>query len=396
VCLSSAPTHDGFLRQLVALLDGHGLYVPDRPLRADPREAVALLGAGEVDLLDCTPDDLEALLDAGLREAPADRGQGRFEPVVVVGTRAAVSPELWRTLRSLSGVRGHVLYGPPECAFGATARATAGASARAGASRPMANVASHVLDLRGQPVPTRAVGELHLGGPSLARGHLGQPQPTRQRFVERTPEGASGRLLRTGQLARRLPDGGVELLGPVGGDADLGGFRVDPARIQAALAGCPGVRDVAVGLQRDERGKPRLVAHVVPAGEPPTLARLRACLWARLPGYACPSTIAVVPRLPARGVADVVAASFPPDPPPVDERADASAEASVLTALWAEVIGVEQVSPGENYWQTFSFLEVLDRARDAGVSVAGKHVTRNRTVQELAADLAADRHRPKA
>ncbi len=121
----------------------------------------------------------------------------------------------------------------------------------------------------------------------------------------------------------------------------------------------------------------QLVAHVVPAGDhPPNLAHVRARLWAELPGYAWPSAVVNVDgrRHPD---ADV---SHPP-------------EALFLAALWAEVLGIDRVALDQNYWQRFSFLEVVTRARQAGVALSDEQVTRNRTIATLATDMAAERRR---
>ncbi len=135
--------------------------------------------------------------------------------------------------------------------------------------------------------------------------------------------------------------------------------------------GCPGVRDVAVALHTGGSGEPRLVAYVVADRRSATLARLRAFVWSRLPGYACPSEIVVVPHLLPEGDGEVVT-GFVSTPVPGHLPRDISPEQSVLTSLWAEVLGVGRVGPEENYWQAFSFLEVLARARDAGLPVAGE------------------------
>ncbi|MDQ3645285.1 MAG: condensation domain-containing protein [Actinomycetota bacterium] len=177
--------------------------------------------------------------------------------------------------------------------------------------------------------------------------------------------------------ARRLSQLAVGVQPPPSSDGqvDLRGSRVELARMASALAECPGVRDVAVTLERDEHGEPALVASVVPDGRPPTLTDLRTFLWSRLPGYAWPSAMVVVGSLAAA------------------QEARLSVDESLLSTLWGEVLGVERAAPAESYSQAFSFTRALARAREAGVPVPGEHVARNRTVRTLAAALAARRHR---
>ncbi|HWF26708.1 MAG TPA: AMP-binding protein, partial [Solirubrobacteraceae bacterium] len=373
--LCPGPTDDAFLRRLVAMVGGDTLHIAKRSLRADPAMALALLAAGDVDLVDGTPAEVEGLMAAGLAGGlPAG-----LEAVVVIGGRGPISPELVRATRGAAGVHPYVLYGPPESAFAATGAT----SPVRGAGRPLAGVNVRVLDACGGPVPIGAVGELYVGGASLARGEPGRPG----RFVAggepgqpgRFVAGADERLFATGLLARLLADGAVELLGAVGGDVDLRGFRVDPERIEAALAGCPGLGEVKVVLDRDGDGdgEPVLVAAGVADGTPPTLAELRAYLWERLPGYA----------LPARLVAGGAEAD-------ATERGGSRAQASVLGAAWAAELGADEVTPEANYWQVFSFLDALAGAREAGVAVPGQEVTRNRTLGTLATALSAARGRP--
>ena len=379
VCLCADPFADAFLRQLVALLDGHCLRVPDSRLEADPGEALSLLGAGEVDLLDCTVDEFGALREAGLYEVLGRRDHP-LEAGVVVGTRSDVGPELWRGLRAIQGARGQLVFGLPECAFGATV-ATAGESAPRGVGHPMTGVRSVVLDASGRPVPTGATGELYLGGPSLASGYLGDPHATGERFVQLPLTGAPERLHRTGQLARALRDGGVELLGPSDGRERLRGFRVNHAGIRSALRRAPGVRDVRLAHRSDDRGERRLVAEVAVEAETPTPDGLRGTLWSTLPGYAWPASIRSVSEPGASGPAAAADGG----------RVAPGWERSMLSTLWAEVLGLEELSPEENYWQAFSFLEALVRAREAGLPVPLEHVMRNRTLGTLAASLAASR-----
>lgn len=179
--------------------------------------------------------------------------------------------------------------------------------------------------------------------------------------------------------ARRVSD--LAILDEQSERPRLRGFGIEPARIRSALVGCPGVGEAAVALHRGERGDDRLVAFVVPDGQPPTPARLRRHLWSRLPGYAWPSSLLVVPRLPAE---DGAAAGDAQLGAGVELGSEGSVEEGILGKLWADVLGIDRVMPGQSYWHDFSFLEALARARDAGVPVPAQHVRRNRTIETLA------------
>ena len=165
--------------------------------------------------------------------------------------------------------------------------------------------------------------------------------------------------------------GKVPSLAPAQCDgAHIDGFRVDTERVAAALSACPGVHSATVRLD-DTVGHPRMVAEIVPNGFAPTEDSLRTWLWTTLPGYAWPGSITVV-GAPAGGNA-----------------ASTVADAGLLGAIWADVLGIDECRPEDNYWQDFSFLEALARARDAGVRVPTALITRNRTLGTLATAMAA-------
>jgi len=348
VCLSAKPTDEAFVRQLVSLIGGHTLRVVDSS--AGPAPLVSLLAAAEVDVVDVGPPEFRALVDAGLQEALLSRHAAAVVATLVVGSRTAVDDRTWSALGRLGGVRSRVLFGPPEYGFGATVDPTPGMGQRVTIGRPMVNVTAQVLHPSGAPLPVQVTGVLHLGGKGLAQADLG--------------------LYDTAQRARFLPDGRIELVGAVTHSVGLKGFHIDTARIEAVLRQCPGVAHVEVMVRNDIRGCPRLAAHVVAEGDealPP--GRLRAYLWSRLPGYAWP--------------ADLVG--------PDGGGSSGEAEEAILASLWADVVGVGRIAPQENYWQSFSFLDVVSRAAGEDLPIAAEQVTRNRTIATLAADLAAAR-----
>ena len=165
---------------------------------------------------------------------------------------------------------------------------------------------------------------------------------------------------------------------PLGCDVvDVRGFRADRHRLEEALRRCPGVVDVALAVPDDDgdAGR-RLVAHVVPGADPPTLAQIRAALWAEVPGVLWPADAVFVKDLASLAE---IGPCLPGDDDPL---------AVVLAAMWTELRG-RPAGPGTSYWQDFTFLPVLAEAREAGLAIADGHVVRCRTPATLAAALRA-------
>src|SRR6185436_20839046 len=152
--------------------------------------------------------------------------------------------------------------------------------------RSIGNTRLAVLDRSLAPVPIGTPGELYLGGEGLARGYLGQPALTAERFVPDPLGGAGTRLYRTGDRVRLLPDGRFDFLGRFDDQVKVRGFRIEPGEIEGALASNPDVT-AAVVLVREEEGSRGLVAYVVPEDLDP--AALRAFLRARLPEFMIPA-----------------------------------------------------------------------------------------------------------
>ncbi|HEX6292636.1 MAG TPA: amino acid adenylation domain-containing protein, partial [Herpetosiphonaceae bacterium] len=244
--------------------------------------------------------------------------------------------------------------------------------------RPLANSQIYLLDASGQPVPIGVAGELHIGGSGLARGYLGRPALTAEKFVPHPfsrPEGTrpGGRLYRTGDLARYLPDGTIEFLGRIDHQVKVRGFRIELGEIEAVLAQHPGVRE-AVVLLRDER----LVAYVVtnkeqrnkeqrtengPADDSCSLCsvlcspqELRQFLGQRLPDYMVPGAFVVLDALPLTTNGKLDRAALPA---PSSERPELPAGFTaprtpveeLLAAIWADVLGVERVGIHDNFFE---------------------------------------------
>ncbi|MCI3242922.1 condensation domain-containing protein [Streptomyces spinosisporus] len=259
--------------------------------------------------------------------------------------------------------------------------------------RPIAKTRVRVLDPFLRPAPVGATGELYLAGDGLARGYLGQPARTAERFVA-DPYGPPGsRLYRTGDLAALRADGTVEFRGRADDQVKIRGFRVEPGEIEAAARTLPGVRRAAVVARRDGPGPARLVAYAVPeeGAAPPEPLALRRALADKLPAHLVPSAVVLVDALPLTPSGKLDRRALPaPDfteavgfEPPRTERE------KVLCGLFAEVLGLEQVGVHDDFFElggdSIVSVRLADRARRAGLGLSPRDVFTRRTPAGLAA-----------
>ncbi|GAB7110203.1 hypothetical protein JCM4814A_85180 [Streptomyces phaeofaciens JCM 4814] len=248
-------------------------------------------------------------------------------------------------------------YGPTETTTFATRHRYAPAAPdepRIPIGTPLDNTRLYVLDDGLRQVPVGVPGELFIGGSGLARGYLGRPAHTAERFLP-DPFGAPGtRMYRTGDLARWRADGTVEYLGRADTQVKVRGFRIEPGEIEAALERCPGVDRAAVVLREDPPGQRRLVAYAVPApgAAPPPPGDLRRALAARLPDYMLPAAFVVLPELPltVNGKLDRRALPAPPDDTPGPHTAPATDTERAAAAVWTEVLGTGRVGRDDDFF----------------------------------------------
>ncbi|RKG86188.1 non-ribosomal peptide synthetase, partial [Corallococcus sp. CA053C] len=217
------------------------------------------------------------------------------------------------------------------------------------------NARLYVLDALLRPLPVGLPGELFVGGPGVARGYLGRPDLTAERFVPHPFASSPGeRLYRTGDRVRWLPSGSLEFLGRLDSQVKLRGFRIEPAEVSSLLREHPSVLDAFTLLREDTPGVQRLVAYVVPRDEAPEDSSLRAMLKARLPEYMVPAAFVFLDLLPltSNGKLD-------PRALPVPGLSPAWASVQVpprntveelLVGMWAELLGVERVGIHDDFF----------------------------------------------
>ncbi len=216
---------------------------------------------------------------------------------------------------------------------------------------PMDGTQVHVLDRRLQPVPVGVPGEIYVAGSGLARGYLGRPDLTAERFVA----GPAGeRMYRTGDLGRWRHDGNLEFVGRADDQVKVRGFRVEPAEVTAALLDLPDVGQATV-MVREETGRTHLVAYVVPEDGAPMPApdAVRAALAETLPDYMLPAAVVPLDRLPLTGNGKLDRGALPaPALATVSGgREPRNDREKVLCALFAEILGVPRVSVDDDFFE---------------------------------------------
>ncbi|MET9014321.1 non-ribosomal peptide synthase/polyketide synthase [Streptomyces olivaceoviridis] len=338
-------------------------------------------------------------LTAGLFRllAQEDPGCLRGAREVWTGGEAVPGAVVRRVLDACPGLTVVDGYGPTETTTFATRRAFRSGdplSAVLPIGRPLDNTRAYVLDAALQPQPPGVPGELYVAGAGLARGYAGRPGATAARYVA-DPFGPPGaRMYRTGDIVRWSADGELHFVGRADDQIKIRGFRVEPAEIEARLTAHPGVAEAVVSLYEDA-GRKRLAAHLVPAGgaEAPSAAELRAHLADKLPDYMLPAAFVTVAELPLTANGKVDRRRLPaPDWSAGGERAHRAPRTEterVLAAIWAELLGVEQVGVDDNFFMlggdSILSIQVVSRARAAGLTLTPRDLFRHPTVAELAA-----------
>ncbi|HEX2211858.1 MAG TPA: amino acid adenylation domain-containing protein, partial [Longimicrobium sp.] len=270
--------------------------------------------------------------------------------------------------------------------------------------RPTGNQRIYLLDPSLRPVPIGIPGEAFVGGGGVVRGYLDRPALTAERFVPDPFAEPGARMYRTGDRLRWKRDGTLEFVGRVDAQVKIRGFRVEPGEIESVLSAHEAVREARV-TPRNDTGETRLVAYVVGHAD---ADELRAHLRRTLPEYMVPGAFVLMDRLPLtpNGKLDVKALPAP-DYAAAEDRfvAPRTPVEETLAAVWADVLRLERVGVADNFFErggdSILAIQVVSRARRAGVEITPRQLFEYQTIAELAsvarvADAAATAEQERA
>ncbi|WP_130904172.1 non-ribosomal peptide synthetase [Pseudomonas sp. Sample_22] len=377
------------------LMKGATLVIAAPGEHRDPQRLAALIVEQSITTLHFVPSMLSAFI--GADEALACTSLTR-----IICSGEALPMELQRqTLRSLPRANLYNLYGPTEAAIDVT-HWTCVEEGRDSVpiGRPIANLRTCILDSELQPLPLGAVGELYLGGVGLARGYHRRGALTAERFVV-DPFGSGERLYRTGDLARYRADGAIDYCGRIDHQVKIRGLRIELGEIEARLQEHAGVQE-AVVLALDGPSGKQLVAYIVPQQRTLVDAdaerqgvwreSLKSHLLGSLPDYMVPAQTVLIEQMPLSPNGKLDRKRLPAPTAQVSQRAfeaPRSAHEQVLAQIWQDVLGVEQVGRQDNFFElggdSIISIQVVSRARRAGLSLQPRDLFQQQTLQALAA-----------
>jgi amino acid adenylation domain-containing protein len=371
-----------------------------------PREALSdgNLLKGELErvgatIMQATPVTWRLLLEAGWKGDPKLK--------ILLGGEA-VPRELVNRLAPLCGSLWNV-YGPTETTIWSTTTRVKGGTGPVSIGRPIDNTQVYVVGPALQLQPVGVPGELLIGGAGLARGYLGRPELTAEKFIPNPFVAMDGsvRLYRTGDLARWRPDGTLECLGRLDNQVKLRGFRIELGEIEALLDSHPTISRSAAIVREDTEGEKRLVAYfVVQAGKEASIGELHQFLKEKLPDYMVPSAFVILPEFPLTPNRKIDRKALPKLG---KERSDSRAEPVAprtereeqLCRIWTAVLGVDRISVHDDFFDLGGYSLMVFRA----ISLINNRFTSNlqpaaifehRTIARLSTLLEADGSTPAA
>ncbi len=371
-----------------AFATGATLHVISSDLIGDGVALGSYMRRHNVECMKIVPSHLRALL------ASAPAGEVLPSKLLILGGESsslALIKEI-HTLAPSCAILNH--YGPTETTVGVLTHRFTGGPVEGNAlplGTPLANVTVYVLDESLSPVGRETVGEICIGGASVARGYVGAPDLTAERFVPDSYSTTGGRLYRTGDRGRLRTDGTIEFIGRVDHQVKIRGFRVELGEIESVLQSHPSIVAAVAMLREDVPEDPRLVAYVVVReGCEVSMGDLHAWMSGRVPQQMIPSVFVLMDQLPlspsgkidrhALPVAHITRSGDIVEPRSPLER--------LLVALWSDILGVERIGIDDNFFalggHSLVAMLLIGRLRKLRIDLSLRNIFESPTIRTFA------------
>ena len=357
----------------------------------DAEEICALIRTHRINVLGFTPS-----YGSQLAQWLATQQQTLPVRMCITGGEALTGEHLQRIRAAFTPQLFFNAYGPTETVVMPLASLAPEQLEEGAGSVPIGSIVgervAYILDADLALVPQGASGELYIGGAGLAQGYHQRPGMTAERFVADPFAGKGGRLYRTGDLVRQRADGLVEYLGRIDHQVKIRGFRIELGEIETRLLEHEAVRE-AVVLALDAPSGKQLVAYLVSDAEHAALRdALKAHLKAQLPDYMVPAHLIVLQSMPLTANGKLDRRALPEPDPEANRQAYVAPRSELehsLAAIWCAVLNVEQVGLDDNFFElggdSILSIQVVSRARQAGIHFSPRDLFQHQTVQSLAA-----------
>ncbi|MBK5530550.1 non-ribosomal peptide synthetase [Pseudomonas sp. TH06] len=365
------------------LLTGARLVVAAPGAHRDPSLLIETINRYGISTLHFVPSMLQAFI-----HEPGVEACVGLKRIVCSGEALPLDAQL-QVFAKLPSAGLYNLYGPTEAAIDVTHWTCVDEGADSvPIGRPIANLRTHVLDAELLPVPSGVAGELYLGGAGLARSYHQRPALTAERFVP-CPFHDGARLYRTGDRVRQRADGVIEYLGRLDHQVKLRGLRIELGEIETRLMQHPLVREAVVLVQGGKHLVGYLVLETAQADEQ-WQQDVKALLLGSLPEFMVPTYLLTLDRLPvtANGKLDRKALPEPDAAPQQAFVAPQDAMQKALAAIWEDVLGLQRVGLEDNFFElggdSIISIQVVSRARQAGIRISPRDLFQYQTVRSLA------------
>lgn len=386
---------------LFPLTGGASLIVPFEKDKKDIHALIKIIDRWKVTNIHFVPSYLSLFIDS----IKGHEGQSLRQ--IITGGEAVLNELKLKCMSALKNTELYLAYGPTEAAISVTHAdcKEAGHTNKTSIGTPIFNTQIHILDADLNPVCIGEIGEIFIGGDSLARGYVNKPGLTAEKFIANPFSSKPGeRLYRTGDLARYLPDGNIEFMGREDHQVKIRGFRIELGEIESTILSVDGVKQVIVLAREDEPGQKKLVAYVVPKitalvnQEGSTehhnfITNIRQKCSNALPDYMSPNQILLLSEMPLtqNGKIDRKALPKPEGREGLEEYQAPEGETEKnLVSLWQKLLKLERVGRNDNFFHlggdSIVAIHMVSAARKLGIYFDVKQIFVTPTIAGIAAN----------